>query len=544
MKSRNLFLSLAVALALAPCARPVPHLSRVYNFTVPELHHHIWGIDFKDLDSDGWPEVLVADPATLVLYSLADSTVLYRLDLDSTLAEFGLPSFSECSMQRRLVLGDVNRDSLPDAVMLAAVFRGCWTSSSGALVLFVDNILAAEPEVSVIDLGWPSEGKIGILESRDLNSDGYGELILSADSADLSYDPVCLYAYTHGRTRMYYSFPDSIMHSYRRYLVDDMPLELDNGSEVTVAIQDSSRARYCYGEASITNEFKKYLLLDGNGAVLSQLRIVEPDHCTGDADNMVYDQVWARCAGNIDDRDPAPEILSTHVWSQTCFDTAFGVPIKIYDDGYCEILLHRVTETGALQEVWRVESNSCPYRRFFYHPGYPGTCFGTTDFVSTIYQYDGRSGDLIGPCGSLSDSEDPLFLGRPFGDNDPLDSGGPNYLVTLDSTVVAFYSLIESTHVDDTENSSSLPTTFTIRQPYPNPFNPTVTVPITLPTVGRLRVQVFNVLGQPVGVLYDGKAGPGDIKVEWDGTDFSSGVYFFKVVFNDLPNTVSAVLVK
>jgi len=100
------------------------------------------------------------------------------------------------------------------------------------------------------------------------------------------------------------------------------------------------------------------------------------------------------------------------------------------------------------------------------------------------------------------------------------------------------------TDVEEITSSGALPGSFTLGQPYPNPFNPSVTVPITLPHKGRLRVQVFNVLGQAVGVLYDAKAGPGDLNVIWDAADFPSGVYFFKVVFNDLPKTVSAVLVK
>jgi|GEM_PF-4203789 len=109
----------------------------------------------------------------------------------------------------------------------------------------------------------------------------------------------------------------------------------------------------------------------------------------------------------------------------------------------------------------------------------------------------------------------------------------------------SFYSIATAPITDkDDDPPAQLPQSFNLGQPYPNPFNPSVTVPVSLPNAGRLRVQVFNVLGQEIGVLYEGKAGPGEMGVVWDAADFPSGVYFFKVVFDDLPKTVSAVLVK
>jgi hypothetical protein len=61
---------------------------------------------------------------------------------------------------------------------------------------------------------------------------------------------------------------------------------------------------------------------------------------------------------------------------------------------------------------------------------------------------------------------------------------------------------------------------------YPNPVNPTTTIEFILTERSPVAVEVSNVLGQIVSTLFDSEAGPGLHRVQWNASEFSSGVYF------------------
>ncbi len=73
---------------------------------------------------------------------------------------------------------------------------------------------------------------------------------------------------------------------------------------------------------------------------------------------------------------------------------------------------------------------------------------------------------------------------------------------------------------------------------YPNPFNPATTISYTLPQRAPIRLEVFNLLGQPVRTLALGEQAAGRHFIIWDGTDdqrrvLSSGVYFYRLESGD-----------
>jgi Secretion system C-terminal sorting domain/Carboxypeptidase regulatory-like domain len=77
-----------------------------------------------------------------------------------------------------------------------------------------------------------------------------------------------------------------------------------------------------------------------------------------------------------------------------------------------------------------------------------------------------------------------------------------------------------------TADAIVMPKTFEIAKVYPNPFNPTATVEITLPEVADLSVRVYNVTGQMVAELASGQFNAGSHNLTIDGSALASGVYF------------------
>ncbi len=61
---------------------------------------------------------------------------------------------------------------------------------------------------------------------------------------------------------------------------------------------------------------------------------------------------------------------------------------------------------------------------------------------------------------------------------------------------------------------------------YPNPFNAGTTISFTLPREERVKLSVFNILGQRVADLLDGSMGAGAHKIVWQADQMPSGLYF------------------
>jgi VWFA-related protein len=76
------------------------------------------------------------------------------------------------------------------------------------------------------------------------------------------------------------------------------------------------------------------------------------------------------------------------------------------------------------------------------------------------------------------------------------------------------------------DSSFGLPGEFAIGTAYPNPFNPTTTVAISLPETAELTLNVFNVAGQQVATLVNGQVNAGQHNFVFDGAGLSSGIYF------------------
>ena len=75
----------------------------------------------------------------------------------------------------------------------------------------------------------------------------------------------------------------------------------------------------------------------------------------------------------------------------------------------------------------------------------------------------------------------------------------------------------------------TLPKQFALLQNYPNPFNPSTALRYDLPVDSRVRLVVYNVLGQAVATLVDGFEAAGYKQTEWNAGSFASGIYFYRL---------------
>ena len=92
-------------------------------------------------------------------------------------------------------------------------------------------------------------------------------------------------------------------------------------------------------------------------------------------------------------------------------------------------------------------------------------------------------------------------------------------------------------HVTDLGSTgiADTPAVFELGASYPNPFNPSTTIPVAAADAGSVRLEIVDVRGRSVCVLHDGRLPAGRSEFRWDGTDASgspvaSGVYLSRLV--------------
>jgi Secretion system C-terminal sorting domain len=79
------------------------------------------------------------------------------------------------------------------------------------------------------------------------------------------------------------------------------------------------------------------------------------------------------------------------------------------------------------------------------------------------------------------------------------------------------------------KNDQSSPGQFRLDQNYPNPFNPTTVIGYHVPVRSDVTLKVFDILGREIATLVNEEKNAGLYKVTFDGSRFSSGVYFYRI---------------
>ncbi|MFC2092941.1 T9SS type A sorting domain-containing protein [Bacteroidota bacterium] len=93
-------------------------------------------------------------------------------------------------------------------------------------------------------------------------------------------------------------------------------------------------------------------------------------------------------------------------------------------------------------------------------------------------------------------------------------------------------------------NNSEVPAEFKLHQNYPNPFNPVTKISYDIPKSGIVSLKVYDVLGNEVSSLVDGFIPAGEYDYDFNASDLSSGVYYYKLVAGEYNSTKKMILLK
>ena len=95
------------------------------------------------------------------------------------------------------------------------------------------------------------------------------------------------------------------------------------------------------------------------------------------------------------------------------------------------------------------------------------------------------------------------------------------------------------------EISSTVPESYSLQQNYPNPFNPSTSIRFEIQKSANVSLEVYNVNGQKVATLINNEVvSPGTKEVSFNGSNLSSGIYYYTLRTGSFTDTKKMMLIK
>ena len=444
--------------------------------------------------------------------------------------------------------GDVNRDGFEDAIVMAhSTHFGNRIHVGTGYVLFGSKDFRSK---RTIDLRTQGTGMV-----RIDGDDSGGYLGVSGYCGDIDGD----------------GFSDIIMGAH-----GSSPLVRSNAGKVYVVWGDVLESQEHFTFQPDTGDSARVLIRSGAVPTVGGVSIEPGDEigvftstglCAGagvwnGAD--LYITIWGD--------NPQSEYLTGFIDGDPLF---FRIWVKKTGREYTAVARYS-TSLSEYQSGAIIELAALNYSHFFYEPhsGDTATVLVRSGAVPTIGGRSIEPGDEIGvftPSGkcagegiwSGSDlsftiwSDDPDREGiTGFRNGEPLSfriwvqETNLEYeaIPTYASASAAYWpgAVIELTSLTSsiTDVRNETPGAFSLSPNYPNPFNPSTTIPFTLPRSSRVTIAVYNTLGEKVATLADGMYATGAHTVIWKADGFASGVYFYRLQAEKFTETRRMMLVK
>jgi len=93
-------------------------------------------------------------------------------------------------------------------------------------------------------------------------------------------------------------------------------------------------------------------------------------------------------------------------------------------------------------------------------------------------------------------------------------------------------------------NKEQIPKEYELYQNYPNPFNPTTNIRFDIPKDILVSIKIYDILGREVKTLVNEFKNAGSYLVSFDGSEFASGVYFYRIQAGSFVNVKRMILIK
>ena len=135
-----------------------------------------------------------------------------------------------------------------------------------------------------------------------------------------------------------------------------------------------------------------------------------------------------------------------------------------------------------------------------------------------------------------------IILNLAVGGNWP---GYPDASTTFPQKYVIDYVRVYQknvTAIKDVEEQT--PLAFSLKQNYPNPFNPSTSIRYSIAKMSFVNLSVYNVLGEKIKTLVNKEQPAGDYNVDFNASNLSSGIYFYKLTVDNFSSIRKMIILK
>jgi hypothetical protein len=228
-------------------------------------------------------------------------------------------------------------------------------------------------------------------------------------------------------------------------------------------------------------------------------------------------------------------------WTQvTSFPPIFTNSIATNSKGH--IFIGRSTAAGYTTLMFRSVNNGASWDQFL------NEAVGNANGGELMDIYIDKNDKIFVSLVKNGPTEKKIYSSTNNGDNwSEIMSGMPSsayiYALTGNSQGVLFAGTNDQGVFKGNENISSIgngnehPEIFTLQQNFPNPFNPETTIKYSLASQGKVTLSVFDVTGKNVKTLVNSFQPQGEYNITLNGSDLTSGIYFYKIEINSGGNT-------
>ncbi len=176
------------------------------------------------------------------------------------------------------------------------------------------------------------------------------------------------------------------------------------------------------------------------------------------------------------------------------------------------------------------------YNSLFYtsENGHPKLIWGYQAGPKTYHVYKYTGGSWVN-IANISTTTKDITHKQYYVDTDEEIYSGANYIRykviegTSNETNEVSIHVLPKEFVEGNEQVSD----FQVEQNYPNPFNPTTTIGYSIPNTGRVSIKLYDMLGREVKDIFEGIQAMGSYNIEVNCNNLASGVYIYKIQYND-----------
>ncbi len=94
------------------------------------------------------------------------------------------------------------------------------------------------------------------------------------------------------------------------------------------------------------------------------------------------------------------------------------------------------------------------------------------------------------------------------------------------------------------DRTNGTPAEFYLGQNFPNPFNPSTTIKYSTPQTQFVSIKIFNILGKEIASLVNEEKKPGNYTINFDGSNYPSGIYLYRIQAGSFIDTKKLILIK